>query len=183
MEGDKMNFNNVLNFILSQRAILVEGDAEYILLNEFYKFIKGHEPYNDDVTIVSCGGKTFKRYLEIAKILNKKVAVITDNDHDYKNNIIDNYDDYVSDFNKVFADSNNLLHTFEVCLYESNKKFIDTYLANSHMKQGVQNYMLANKAESAFRLLSQFSDENPETNLDNFIIPAYIKEAIRWIAE
>lgn len=180
---EKAPDNNVLNFILSQRAILVEGDAEYILLNEFYRFIKGHEPYNNDVTIVSCGGKTFKRYLEIAKILNKKVAVITDNDHDYKSNIIDNYADYVSDFNKIYADSNDLLYTFEVCLYENNKSFIETYLTNSHMKKGVLNYMLANKAESAFRLLSLFVDENPETNLDKFIIPSYIEEAIRWIAE
>lgn len=90
LEKETANFfkkapdNNVLNFILSRKAILVEGDAEYILLNEFYNYLIGDEPYNDDISIISCGGKTFKRYLKIAKLLNKKVVVITDNDHDYE---------------------------------------------------------------------------------------------------
>ncbi|WML52198.1 AAA family ATPase [Neobacillus sp. PS3-12] len=179
---EKAPDNNVLNFILSKRAILVEGDAEYILLHEFYKYLKEKEPYNDDVTIVSCGGKTFKRYLEIAKILNKKVAVITDNDHEYENNITKNYAGYISDYIKIYADNDDLKYTFEVCLYENNQSFIDTYLANDHMNNGVQNYMLSNKAESAFRLLCLFTNKNPETNLDKFIIPTYIEEAIQWIS-
>lgn len=180
---EKAPDNNALNFILSRRAILVEGDAEHILMNEFYKHLNNNEPYNDDITIVSCGGKTFKRYLEIAKILNKKVVIITDNDHDYSKNIIENYMGYVSEYVKVHADSNNSLHTFEVCLYENNKPFIDTYLANAYMTTGVQNYMLNNKAESAFRLLCLFTSEDPETSLDKFKIPTYIEEAIKWISE
>ncbi|MEC1718940.1 ATP-dependent nuclease [Schinkia azotoformans] len=175
--------NNVLNFILSKRAILVEGDAEYISLNEFYNYIKMTEPYNEDITIISCGGKTFKRYLEIARLLKKKVAVITDNDHDYKKNISENYVDFISDQVKIFADEDNSKHTFEVSLYEYNKSFIDTFLANANMNNGVQSYMLNNKAEAAFRLLCLFTNESPETNLSEFKIPSYIEEAIKWITE
>lgn len=178
---EKAPDNNVLNFILSKRAILVEGDAEYILLNEFYKYLKGKEPYNDDITIISCGGKTFKRYLEIAKILTKKVAVITDNDHNYKKNIIENYNEYLTDHLKIYADIDDLKHTFEVCIYEYNKSFIDAHLKNAYMTNGVQEYMLGNKAEAAFRLLCLFTDEKSETNIDRFIIPTYIEEAIKWI--
>jgi predicted ATP-dependent endonuclease of OLD family len=173
--------NNVLNFILSKKAILVEGDAEYILLNEFYNYLTGDEPYNNNVSIISCGGKTFKRYLEIAKLLNKKVVVITDNDHDYENNITKTYSDFRSDNVEIFADKDNLNHTFEVSLYKYNGSFIDSYLANASMTNGVQSYMLNNKAESAFRLLCLFTDENPDTNLEKFKIPPYIEEAIQWI--
>lgn len=180
---EKAPDNNVLNFILSKRAILVEGDAEYILLNEFYKYLKDNEPYNDDVSIVSCGGKTFKRYLEIARILNKRVAVITDNDHKYEKNITENYAEYASDYVIIYADNDDLKHTFEVCLYEYNKSFIDNYLANASMTNGVQKYMLSNKAESAFRLLCLFTDNNPETNLEKFKIPTYVEEAIKWITD
>lgn len=179
---EKAPDNNVLNFILSQRAILVEGDAEYILLNEFYKYLIGNESYINDVTIVSCGGKTFKRYLEIARILGKKVAVITDNDYDYDKNITENYKDYVTDCISIFADTDISKHTFEVCLYKYNSNFIETYLANKYMTNGVQDYMLKNKAEAAFRLLCLFTEDNPETNLDKFNIPTYIEEAIKWLA-
>ncbi|MED1065787.1 ATP-dependent nuclease [Bacillus paralicheniformis] len=178
---EKAPDSNVLNFILSKRAILVEGDAEYILLNEFYKYLKGKEPYDGGVAIISCGGRTFKRYLEIARVLGKKVAVITDNDHDYNKNITQNYANFISDYLRVFADKDNSKHTFEVCLYEYNKLFIDSYLANAQMTNGVKNYMLNNKAESAFRLLCLFNDENPEKNIDKFNIPSYIEEAIKWI--
>lgn len=179
---EKAPDNNVLNFILSDRALLVEGDAEYILLNEFYKWVHGNEPYNDSVTILSCGGKTFKRYLELAKILNKKVAVITDNDHDYNTNIHKSYSGYETEKIKIFAEEDNKLNTFEVSLYDSNLSFIDQHLANGNMTNGVQSYMLNNKAESAFRLLSLFTNDNPDTNIDKFSIPPYIEDAIIWIA-
>ena len=180
---EKAPDNNVLNFILSERALLVEGDAEYILLNEFYKWIHGKEPYNDSVTILSCGGKTFKRYLELARILNKKVAVITDNDQDYNTNIFNNYSEYESDQIRIYAEEDNKLYTFEVSLYENNRTFIESYLANPRMNNGVQNYMLNNKAESAFRLLSLFTNDNPDTTINKFSIPTYIEEAIKWIAD
>ncbi|WLR41733.1 AAA family ATPase [Bacillus carboniphilus] len=178
---EKAPHNNVLNFILSDRALLVEGDAEYILLNEFYKRIHGKEPYNDSVTILSCGGKTFKRYLELAKILNKKVAVITDNDCDYKKNIHKSYSGYETEKIKIFAEEDNNLYTFEVNLYDSNRSFIEEHLANANMTKGVLSYMLKNKAESAFRLLSLFTNDNPDTNIDKFSIPIYIEDAIKWI--
>lgn len=187
LEKETANFfkkapdNNVLNFILSRKAILVEGDAEYILLNEFYNYLIGDEPYNDDISIISCGGKTFKRYLKIAKLLNKKVVVITDNDHDYEKNITNNYSDFESENVEIFADKDNLKHTFEVSLYENNISFINNYLATGSMTNGVQNFMLANKAESAFRLLCLFSDKNPNTSIEKFQIPPYIKESIKWI--
>ncbi|KMK76287.1 ATP-dependent nuclease [Alkalihalobacillus pseudalcaliphilus] len=187
LNSDTANFfekapdNNVLNFILSKRAVLVEGDAEYILMNEFYKYVQSNEPYAEDISIVACGGKTFKRYLEIAKILDKKVAVITDNDHDYEKNITEYYSSFVTEKIRIFADKEDLRHTFEVSLYEYNKTFIDDNLKSHNMSKGVQHYMLSNKAEAAFRLLCVFTDNNENTSLDYFEIPTYIKDAIVWI--
>ncbi len=65
---------------------------------------------------------------------------------------------------------------------KKTQTFINNYLANAYMTNGVQNYMLKNKAESAFRLLSLFTNDNPDTNIDKFSIPTYIKDAIKWIA-
>ncbi|MDN5611694.1 MAG: hypothetical protein L0G34_10395, partial [Staphylococcus equorum] len=63
--------------------------------------------------------------------------------------------------------------TFEICLYNTNKEFYDNTFANSHMNQGVLQFMLNNKAEAAFRLLENYPS--------GFIIPEYIKEAIEWV--
>lgn len=168
--------NNVLNFILSKKAILIEGDAEYILMNKFFEELKGNLPHNNDIAILSCGGKTFKRYLEVAEKLDKKVVVVTDNDKDYEVNIEDCYSDYSeNDKIKIKADPNNNNHTFEVCLYDSNKTFYDETFKTANMRNGVLNYMLNNKAEAAFRLLENYPDA--------FVIPSYIEEAINWIVE
>lgn len=46
------------------------------------------------------------------------------------------------------------------------------------MSNGVQAYMLSNKAEAAFRLLSMLENDGL---YNNFEIPTHIKEAYQWI--
>ena len=41
---------------------------------------EGRLPIQDGIDVMTVGGVTFKRYLEIAKTLNKETAVVTDND-------------------------------------------------------------------------------------------------------
>lgn len=171
--------NNVLNFILSDKAILVEGDAEYILLDAIYKKQNSNEMYDDNITLISCNGLTFKRYLEIAQLLSKKVAVITDNDKDYKKNIEENYSGFVSDRIEVFAPKDNEASTFEIALHKDNEEFLNKYLHKPQMINGVLAYMLNNKAEAAFRVLQQL--ESNDEIYEEFIIPTYINEAFEWI--
>lgn len=178
--------SNVLNFILAKKVILVEGDAEFILLEKFYEIIHGNKTFDDNVAIISCGGKSFKRYLEIAKNLNKKVAVITDNDGDFAQNITDNYKDFRDKNIEIFSDKNDENWTFEICLYNANKNFYDNTFKTGHMINGALEYMIGkansksskgNKAEAAFRLLGLL-----EQGLENFVIPEYVKGAIEWIS-
>ncbi|MGY2956381.1 putative ATP-dependent endonuclease of OLD family [Pseudomonas sp. TE6349] len=77
--------NNVLEFALSKKVILVEGDAEFILIEEMYKqHTDGRTPQSDEVHIISIGGTSFKRYLELGKLLGIKVAAIRDNDGNHQ---------------------------------------------------------------------------------------------------
>ena len=173
----KNTTNNILNFILSDKVILVEGAAEYILVEKFYKLKNKVNSDNDCVNIISVNNLSFLRYLEIAKILNKKVCVITDNDGNYENNITNKYKEYNEEENiKIFSEKDESKRTFEVALYELNSKFLsDNKLTKS---KDILNFMLENKSESAFRLLKILEKEN---NIGNFIIPEYICEAIEWI--
>lgn len=54
---------------------------------------EGRLPIQDGIDVMTVGGVTFKRYLEIAKILNKETAVVTDNDGNIKA-ITDKYKEY-----------------------------------------------------------------------------------------
>lgn len=183
IEAETSNFfvkapnTNILDFILAKRVILVEGAAEYILMNEFYKLLTGCEPHENDIFVISCSGKTFERYLKVAQPLQKKVAVITDNDEDFANNITKKYKDYVDNKNiLVRADENNDNRTFEICLFKENQEF---FAENKITKsKNILEYMLNNKAEAAFRLLNLLQDKEVA---QGFTVPEYIKDAIKWI--
>lgn len=161
--------NNILEFVLSKKVILVEGNAEFMLMDAFFKNVTEKELSNSDIHVISVGGISFKRYLELGKLLNIKTAVIRDNDKSFQNNCIDNYSDYVSDSIQIFCENDNEKHTFEVSIYKTN-----TEICNELFKKG-QDYMLENKTKSAFKLLDEKADK--------IITPKYIKEAIEWISE
>lgn len=165
--------NNILEFILSKNVILVEGDAEYILLGKLYSAVTSSDHEKDNIHIISVGGTSFKRYIDLAKSLNIKVAVIRDNDKDYQSTCIENYDKYTSDNVKVFFDKDNSRYTFEVCIYHDNKEICDKLFSGGGIKKQPLEFMLDNKAEAAFRLLDKHSCELSS--------PKYIQEAIEWI--
>jgi len=167
--------NNILEFILSKKVVLVEGDAEYLLMEAFYKSVTGKELNDADFHVISVGGTSFKRYLELGKLLNIKTAVIRDNDGDFQKNCIDRYKDYESEDIQVFYERNDTLKTFEICMYETNKKVCEDLFTTSYIKLSPQDFMLGSKTEAAFRLLENKSAE--------LVAPEYIKNAITWITE
>ena len=160
----------IIEFSLAQKTILVEGPSEYMLMEKFYVEYAGCRPESDNVHIIDIRSLSFKRYLDIAKLTGCKVAVLTDNDQDYQKNCINKYNDYTSDKNiEVFYEKDNTKRTFEIVLYRDNQILCDT-LFNAPALE----YMLNNKTEAAYTLLSQ------ETQI---AVPDYIQRAIRWIRE
>lgn len=168
--------NNVLEFALSKRVILVEGDAEFILIEALYeKHSGGSTLAEDGVHVISVGGTSFKRYLELAKLLGTRVAVVRDNDGHWRKNCVDNYAEFSMENARVFADPDDDRNTFEVCVYRDNQALCDRLFGASRRSLSVQDYMIANKADAAFELL--------EKGLNELTAPKYIREAIAWIRE
>jgi putative ATP-dependent endonuclease of OLD family len=166
--------NNLLELALCKKAILVEGDAEFILMDALYKNSSmGASTDADGVHVISVDGTSFKRYLELAEPLGIRVAVIRDNDHDYQSNCVDNYAEFTSDSIGVFADTDPARYTFEVCVYQDNKDNCDGLFSAGRKTLTAQDYMLKNKADAAFQLL-----ENKGLEL---VAPKYIQEAVAWI--
>jgi putative ATP-dependent endonuclease of OLD family len=166
--------NNVLELALCKKAILVEGDAEFILMETLYKIsAPGCSMAADGIHVISVDGTSFKRYLELAKLLRIKVAVIRDNDKDYQANCVDNYADYASDSIRIFADCNNAWYTFEVCMYQDNETLCNELFGPGRKTLSVEEYMLKNKTDAAFQLLEKKGTE--------LAAPGYIQRAVAWI--
>jgi len=168
--------NNVLQFALAKKVILVEGDAEYMLLDVFFAKQVGASASDSGVEILSVGGTSFKRYMNLAGQLGVRTAVIRDNDKNFTENCVDNYAAYLGyPHMKVFSEDNNNLYTFEVVMYEVNKAVCDELFAPGRRTLSVLEYMIGNKSETAYELLDKKADA--------LVVPGYIAEAITWINE
>ena len=167
--------NNVLEFALARRVLLVEGDAEFILIEAFYHRLYGRAPEDDGVHIIAIGGTSFRRYLELARLLENRVAALRDNDGNYQQNCDERYADVLCSRSRVFADHDNSRSTFEICLYQDNADLCDALFRGTRRTLTVQDYMLANKAEAAFQLL--------QLHAEKLTVPDYIQEALAWIRE
>lgn len=166
--------HNILEFVLSDKVLLVEGDAEYILAESFFHSHLGRSLEEVGVHVISVGGTSFKRYLELAKLLNIKTAVIRDNDGNYQLNCVDRYESYVTDNIKIFADDDNDRFTFEVGLYRDNENICNSVFENPRRILSTLDYMLKNKTDSALALL--------EAHNNRIVVPNYMREAFEWIS-
>ncbi len=160
----------IVEFALSHKAILVEGPSEYMLLARFYESICGHASETDDVNIIDVRGLSFKRYLEIARLTRSKIAVITDNDGDHQKHCVKKYYDFSDCDNiRVFYDEDDMKRTFEIVLERDNQSLCENLFG-----ENPEIYMLSNKTEAAYTLLSQ---------TQTIVVPEYIQRAIQWIRE
>lgn len=165
--------NKVLEFAMSAKAILIEGDAEFILISELYEAVAGRTLEHDQVHVISVDGTSFKRYLDVAAILGNRVAVVCDNDRDHQAKCVERFEDYQRDNIRIFADKEPERWTFEVCVYQDNMAACEALFAPGRKTLSVQDYMLANKTEAALALL--------KAEAGKLAAPGYLREAIEWI--
>jgi putative ATP-dependent endonuclease of the OLD family len=168
--------NKVLELVLSKRVVLVEGDAEYILIEAMYENLFGKKLEDSEIYVISVGGTSFKRYMDLAKLLGIKTAVIRDNDGDYKRKCIENYEDYVTEDIRVFYDKDDdARSTLEICVFQDNKALCNRLFSEGRKTLSVLEYMLSNKSDAALKILEEGSDE--------IKAPEYIAQALTWIKE
>lgn len=177
----KADDNAFLQLLLSNRVFLVEGATEFLMLPYFYEQITGKTIEDDGISIISCNGISYNNYIKIAEKTNKKIAVITDNDG--KQNKIDEANRFNADnvLQHIFMSTTTDEWTWEVCLYNLNKKVLDgmietqekaDYLYNQKDYGKVLGKMLNNKVEVAYKML---------VSGKKFSVPQYVKDAIEWL--
>ena len=177
---EKLPGYDTLRMILCRKVILVEGSSDELVVQKAYIKEKGRLPIEDQVDVISVG-TSFLRFLEIAAKINKPVAVVTDNDRDYRNKIERKYEEYKSAQNiKICADENNDLPTLEPQIVDANREQLNVLadIFNVRNQQGdddladvLEKYMQSHKTDYALRLFESDQDIN---------FPQYILDAVNW---
>lgn len=173
--------NAFLQLLLSRKAFLVEGATEFLLLPMFYQQITGHTIEEDGISVISCNGISYKRYLEIAQATDKQIAVVTDNDGKSHRITEANAFNRSNNFQHIFMGATVDDWTWEACIYNENKATLDgmitvqkgaTYKFHDKDYGTVLGKMLNNKVDVAYQML---------TSGKTFTVPQYIKDAIKWL--
>lgn len=75
----KQSGHDTLRLAIARKAVVVEGASDEMIFNRAYQDLKGVEPRANGIDVITLGTRG-KRALELAKALNKTIAVLRDND-------------------------------------------------------------------------------------------------------
>ena len=179
---EKLSGYETLRMILCDKAILVEGPSdELIVQRAFMDKNKNTLPIEKEIDVISVG-LTFKRFLEVAYIIKKPIAVVTDNDSDFATKITKKYKDFKDSATiKIFADDRETLPTLEPQIVDANKdnlkllcEILEINETTFNTTQLISDYMIANKTESALKIFNSAKSVK---------YPKYINDVIVWCDE
>jgi putative ATP-dependent endonuclease of OLD family len=181
---------DTLRLVLSKSTILVEGASDELIVQKAYaKTNKGKLPISDGTDVISVG-TSFLRFLEIAARLDKRIAVVTDNDG--KIDALENkYKDYLGDKSRdsilISYDKRNHIpsdniisgynyNTLEnLMLSENGLDSMNAVLGKKHKTEdNLRIYMKDNKTDCALQVFEYSGNLN---------FPAYIQEAINHVSQ
>lgn len=163
---------DTLRLILAKKAILVEGPSDELIVQKAYLIKNGRMPIEDGVDVINVRGLSFKRFLDIAKLLKIQVSVVTDNDGNYQEKIKEKYLEFEADDNiSICADTDETAPTLENQIAKCN----DLQTLNSIFEKDFKeknesiDFMKKDKVGSALIIFETTEDIQ---------IPGYFHEAI-----
>ena len=155
----------------------MEGPTDDLIIQRAYKDRYGKLPHEDGIDIIVVDSLAFKHYCNIALLMRKSIAIVTDNDGNVDKNIREKYEGYLGKEELAFYyEENTGLNTIEPSVLAVNcesgqpieqfKRIIsseDRYSLKSRNYDGVLDFMTNNKTEWAFRVFeAEESIQYPE---------------------
>lgn len=116
----KLSGYDTLRMILANKAILVEGPSDELIVQKAYMDKNKKLPIEDGIDVIAVASLAFKRFLDLAKHLDLDVVVATDNDGDI-DALSKKYENYMNMDNiKICYSDNIALKTLEPQMYVAN---------------------------------------------------------------
>ncbi len=169
----KLSGYDTLRIVLAERIILVEGPSDELVVQRAFKDCHGMLPLEAGVDVINVRGLSFKRFLDIAKPLRKRVDVITDNDGDDPDTVKARYADYTGEGLSITVHVGSAAggRTLEPQILAANDlASLNTLFGTSHgAPADLAAYMVDNKTECALRVLEA---------AEGITMPGYIADAV-----
>jgi putative ATP-dependent endonuclease of OLD family len=161
---------DTLRMILASQTILVEGPSDELIVQKAFKQTHGVLPLEAGVEVISVG-TSFKRFLDIAMLMNLNVSVVRDNDGDAEGKIA-LFDAYKNAPGiQICIDKDNDCYTLEPQLVKANgvEKLNSMLDIKFKTADELIAHMIANKTDCALMLFEHG---------DDLAIPEYIGNAV-----
>jgi predicted ATP-dependent endonuclease of OLD family len=163
--------HDTLRLILAKRSILVEGPSDELIVQAAYKKQHGKMPLEAGIDVISVRSLAFTRFLEIAVLLDRPVAVVTDNDGKVAA-LGNKYQRYTTNPKVgIFYDSDEHYPTLEPQLLKANgRPTIEKVLGKTFVDDdALLEHMMDNKSDTALKFF---------TTSEPWNVPGYIRDAI-----
>jgi putative ATP-dependent endonuclease of the OLD family len=162
---------DTLRLILARRAILVEGPSDELIVQKAFLMKYGKMPLEMGVDVISVSSLAFKRFLDIALVLDSDVDVVTDNDGDIEK-LKKKYADYFgAGCIGIYYDDDASYPTLEPQLVRANGlDLVNKILGKTYTtEEQLLKHMGENKTECALKF---FETTRP------WAVPEYIADAV-----
>lgn len=161
---------DTLRLVLARKLALVEGPSDAIVLERAYRDKVGKMPIEDSIDVVSMGGLTFQRALELCASLNRQAVGLTDNDGHPKAEVLESLSGLLLDGKRTMLVSDPAKgSTLEPQICAVNDHALLRRVLGLTSKADPPTWMSNNKTEAAIRIFD--SDES-------LTFPDYIDEAV-----
>lgn len=172
----KLSGYDTLRVVLADRVALVEGPADELIFQRAFRDRTGKTPMEDGVDVISMQGLAFKRALSIAKVLDRPLAMIRDNDGQKKTHWQQAYAEWIDGTTRrLFVGDPEAGKTLEPqIVHQNGLTHTNSLLGQNRLDdESLLHWMENNKTEGALMILE---------SEDAFVAPAYIKEAVDFLS-
>ena len=160
---------------MANKAILVEGPADELILQRAYIDNYGKQPIEDGIDVVAVDSLAFQRYCELASLISKPLTVVTDNDGNAEA-VRKRYEKYTG-LVTLCVESDNTLNTLEPSVLAANLDTFESFKSiiylgkdiESRDPDSIKSFMIGNKTDWSMRVFTSEKKIN---------YPSYILKAI-----
>lgn len=169
------NFDT-LRLVLADKVILVEGPSDQLYIEHAFQALTGKSAAEHKVDVIAINGTSFARWFSLAKLLNKPIVGVRDNDEKPLEHWEKKYRQSMGSGAQLFAGDPSDGKTLEPQIVSANLSSLDELRQVLGMDSGerIEEWMTKNKTEAAFALTSPTADLN---------FPQYIKDAVDAVKE
>ena len=164
---------DTLRLVLADKLALVEGPSDEIVLARAFRDATGILPAEAGIDVISMGGLTFRRALEICSALDRQVVALQDNDNQTPEEVREPVAALLATGRRALLVS-ELDHgsTLEAQLRSYNEEDVLRRVLQVPEGSDLAAWMARHKTEGALRIL-----ESEET----IAFPPYIEDAVELL--